>query len=140
VPVISFGFGGKVVTCFHGADMSSAGFDVALSSRQSREIHVRPLHKLVPQSALEDTAVVSPGPLFGDSGSPTVSLVRGASTQAKTKKARVVKYLEDRISELSNVVAYANTGLFERGGSEGKLALFSLLKGMVENDGKLNGT
>ena len=140
VPVISFGFGGKVVTCFHGADMSSAGFDVALSSRQSREIHVRSLHKLVPQTALEDTTVVYPGPLFGDSGSPTVSLVRGASTQAKTKKAKVVKYLEDRISELSNVVAYASTGLFERGRSEGKLALFSLLKVMVENDGKLNGT
>ena len=140
VPVISFGFGGKVVTCFHGADMSSAGFDVALSSRQSRDIHVRSLHKLVPQSALEDTTVVYPGPLFGDSGSPTVSLVRGASTQAKTKKAKVVKYLEDRISELSNVVAYAHTGLFERGRSEGKLALLSLLKVMVENDGKLNGT
>jgi hypothetical protein len=140
IPVFSFGFGGKIVTCFHGADMSSAGFDVALSSRQSREIHVHSLHKLVPQSALEDTTVVYPGPLFGDSGSPTVSLVRGASTQAKTKKAKVVKYLEDRISELSNVVAYANTGLLERGRSEGKLALFSLLKVLVENDGKLNGT
>jgi hypothetical protein len=140
VPVISFGFGGKVVTCFHGADMSTAGFDVALSSRQSREIHVRSLHKLVPQSALEDTTVVYPGPLFGDSGSPTVSLVRGASTQAKTKKAKVVKYLEDRISELSNVVAYTSTGLYERGRSEGKLVLFSLLKVMVENDGKLSGT
>ena len=140
VPVISFGFGGKVVTCFHGADMSSAGFDVALSSRQSREIHLRSLHKIIPQSALEDTTVVYPGPLFGDSGSPTVSLVRGASTQAKTKKAKVVKYLEDRISELSNVVAYSSTGLLERGRSEGKLALFSLLKVMVENDGKLSGT
>ena len=60
--------------------------------------------------------------------------------QAKTKKARVIKYLEDRISELSNVVAYASTGLFDRGRSEGRLALFSLLKVMVENDGKLNGT
>lgn len=141
VPIISFGFGGKVVTCFHGADMSSAGFDVALSSRQSREIHVRSLHKLVPQSALEDTTVVYPGPLFGDSGSPTVSLVRsGVSMQVKTKKAKVLKYLEDRISELSSVVTYASTGLLERGRSEGKLALFSLLKVMVENDGKLNGT
>jgi hypothetical protein len=140
VPVISFGFGGKIVTCFHGADMSSAGFDVALSSRQSREIHVRCLHKLIPQPALEDTSVVYPGPLFGDSGSPTVSLVRGASTQAKTKKTKVAKYLEDRISELSNVVAYASTGLVERGRTEGKLALFSLLKVLVENDGKLSGT
>lgn len=128
------------MTCFHGADMSSAGFDVALSSRQSREIHIHFLNKLIPQSALDDTAVVYPGPLFGDSGSPAVSLVRGTSTQAKTKKAKVVKYLEDRISELSNVVAYAGTGLLERGRSEGKLALFSLLRVMVENDGKLNGT
>jgi len=137
IPVLSFGFGGKVVTCFHGADMSSAGFDVALSSRQSREVHIRSLHKLVPQSALEDTAVVYPGPLFGDPGSPTVSLVRSG---APTRKAKVVKYLEDRITELSSVVAYASTGLLERGRSEGKLALFSLLKVMVENDGKLNGT
>ena len=141
VPVFSFGFGGKVVTCFHGAEMSSAGFDVALSSRQSREIHVCSLHKLVPQSALEDTTVVYPGPLFGDAGSQAVSLVRpGTSTQAKTKKAKVVKYLEDRVAELSSVVAYASTGLLERGRSEGKLTLFSLLKVMVENDGKLNGT
>ena len=141
VPVISFGFGGKVVTCFHGAEMSSAGFDVALSSRQSREIHVRSLQKLVPQSSLEDTTVVYPGPLFGDSGSPAVSLVRsGASAQAKTKKYKVAKYIEDRISELSSVVAYASTGLFERGRSEGKLVLFGLLKVMVENDGKLSGT
>ena len=140
VPVIAFGFGGKVVTCFHGADMSSAGFDVALSSRQSREIYIRSLHKLIPQSALEDTTVIYPGPLFGDSGSPTASLVRGASTQTKTKKTKVTKYLEDRISELSNVVAYAGTGLLEHGRSEGKLTLFSLLKVMVENDGKLNGT
>ena len=137
IPVLSFGFGGKVVTCFHGADMSSAGFDVALSSRQSREIHIRSLHKLVPQTALEDTSVVYPGPLFGDSGSPAVSLVRSG---APTRKAKVVKYLEDRISELSSVVAYASTGLLERGKSEGKLALFSLLKVMVENDGKLSGT
>ena len=140
VPVIGFAFGGKVVTCFHGADMSSAGFDVALSSRQSREIQIRSLQKLIPEAAFEDTTVVYPGPLFGDSGSPTVSLVRGASTQAKTKKAKVVKYLEDRISELSNVVAYASTGLLEHDRSEGKLVLFSLLKVMVENDGKLNGT
>lgn len=140
VPVISFGFAGKVVTCFHGADMSSAGFDVALSSRQSREIQIRSLHKLIPQSALEDTSVIYPGPLFGDSGSPTVSLVRGASTQTKTKKAKVLKYLEDRISELSNVVAYASTGLLERGRSEGKLALFSLIRVLVENDGKLSGS
>ncbi|KAF9652872.1 hypothetical protein BDM02DRAFT_3108502 [Thelephora ganbajun] len=140
IPVISFGFGGKVVTCFHGADMSSAGFDVALSSRQSREIHVRSLHKLIPQSALEDTTVVYPGPLFGDSGSPTVSLVRGASTQTKTKKAKVVKYLEDRISELSSVVVYTSTGLLEHGRSQSKLTLFSLLKVLVENDGKLSGT
>jgi hypothetical protein len=67
-------------------------------------------------------------------------LVRGASTQAKTKKTKVAKYLEDRISELSNVVAYASTGLVERGRTEGKLALFSLLKVLVENDGKLSGT
>ena len=140
VPVISFGFGGKVVTCFHGADMSSAGFDVALSSRQSRDIHVRSLHKLVPQLALEDTSVVYPGPLFGDSGSPTVSLVRATSAQAKTKKAKVLKYLEERISELMHVITYASTGLLERGRSEGKLALFGLLKVLVENDGKLNGT
>lgn len=141
VPVLSFGFGGKVVTCFHGAEMSSAGFDVALSSRQSREIHIRSLRELIPQSALEDTTVVYPGPLFGDSGSPAVSLVRpGASTQAKTKKPKVMKYLEDRITELSSVVTYAGAGLLERGRSEGKLALFKLLKVMVENDGKLNGT
>ena len=95
------------------------------------------MYKLAPQPALEDTTVVYPGPLFGDSGSPTVSLVRPG---APTRKAKVVKYLEDRISELLSVVTYASTGIPERGRSEGKFALFSLLKVKVENDGKLSGT
>jgi COPII coat assembly protein SEC16 len=140
IPVLSFGFGGKVVTCFHGASVLNTGFDVALSSRQSRDISIRSLCNIIPQSALEDTTASYPGPLFSDPGSPMAGLVRsGASTQTKSKKAKVIKYLEERIGELSSGVAYLNYGQFEYEKVEGKLILLKLLRIMVEKDGRLSG-
>jgi hypothetical protein len=141
IPVFSFGFGGKVVTCFHGASVLNTGFDVALSSRQSRDIRIHLLHKIIPQSALEESTAVYPGPLFSDSGSPTVGLVRsGVSALTKSRKAKVIKYLEERIAELSRGIGYLSSGQLERGRAEGKLILVQLLKLMVENDGRLSGT
>ncbi|KAG1782517.1 Sec23-binding domain of Sec16-domain-containing protein [Suillus placidus] len=138
-PVISFGFGGKMVTCFHSSPDLITGYDVALSSRHSTDVRLRVLHKLLPEFALEPSAATYPGPLFSDPGTP-VSIVRtGASSQVKTKKARVVKYLEDRIEELSRGTTYMSDGT-EKQRSEGKLVLVKLLKIMVENDGALSGS
>ncbi|KAJ7046799.1 Sec23-binding domain of Sec16-domain-containing protein [Mycena alexandri] len=140
-PVFSFGFGGKFLTCFHGASMNT-GFDVALSSRNSTGIHIRQLNKIIPQSALEVSSATFPGPLFSDPGTPTTGLVRTTtvSTQTKAKKARLVKYLTDRAEEISQGIGYLHAGSTEGRQAEGKLVLVKLLKILVENDGRLSGT
>ncbi|KAJ6502501.1 Sec23-binding domain of Sec16-domain-containing protein [Mycena sanguinolenta] len=140
-PVFSFGFGGKFLTCFHGAS-ANTGFDVALSSRNSTGITVRQLNQIIPQSALEVSSATFPGPLFSDPGTPTTGLVRTttASSQSKAKKARIVKYLTDRAEEISQGIGYLHAGSTEGRSAEGKLVLVKLLKVLVENDGKLSGT
>ncbi|KAJ3987357.1 Sec23-binding domain of Sec16-domain-containing protein [Lentinula detonsa] len=141
VPVFSFGFGGKFVTCFHGADKMNTGFDVALASRNSTGIEIRKLNKIIPSSALNLSSASFPGPLFADPGSPTSGLVRpGVATQAKTKKALAIKYLEDRIEEFSQGLGYMHPGSEDQGRTESKLILFKILQILVENDGKLSGT
>ena len=140
VPVISFGFGGRLVTCFHTTSALNTGFDVAMSARASTDIQIRPLHKIIPQSALDSSTASYPGPLFSDPGSPAATLVRpGAATQAKTKKASVVKYLEERAEEVSRGIGYLNPGSLEGYQAEAKCVLINLLKVMVSNDGKLSG-
>ncbi|KAG2368595.1 Sec23-binding domain of Sec16-domain-containing protein [Suillus spraguei] len=138
-PVISFGFGGKMITCFHSSSDLMTGYDVALSSRHSTDVRVRVLHTILPEFALEPSAATYPGPLFSDPGTP-VSIVRtGVSSQVKTKKARVIKYLEDRIEEISRGTMYMSDGT-EKQRTEAKLVLVKLLKIMVENDGVLSGS
>ena len=138
VPVISFGFGGKLVTCFHGANMNT-GFDVALSSRQSTDIKIQLIHKVVPESVLDTAAVSYPGPLYSDPGSPTASLVRTGAQVLKAKKTRVIKYLEERAEEISRGLGYHRAGSVEQSRAEAKRVLVLLLKVMVENDGRLSG-
>ncbi|KAJ3725933.1 Sec23-binding domain of Sec16-domain-containing protein [Lentinula raphanica] len=141
VPVISFGFGGNFVTCFHGADKMNTGFDVALASRNSTGVEIRKLSKIIPSSALNLSSATFPGPLFSDPGSPTTSLVRpGAAAQAKTKKGRVLKYLEDRAEEFSQGLGYMHPGSEDQARTQSKLILFNVLRVLVENDGKLSGT
>ena len=136
----SFGFGGKLVTCFHGSSALNTGFDVAMSSRASSVIHVHPLHTAIPQSALDTSAATYPGPLFADPGTPTTTLVRaGASAQVKNKKAQVIKYLEERAEEISQGIGYLHQGTIEGSHAEAKLVMIKLIKIMVENDGKLSG-
>ncbi|KAK0459755.1 Sec23-binding domain of Sec16-domain-containing protein, partial [Desarmillaria tabescens] len=140
IPVFSFGFGGKVVSCFHGAATLNTGFDVALSSRNSTAVEIRLLNKIIPESAL-DTSVTFPGPLFSDPGSPTTGLVRtGVSNQAKTRKAKVIKYLTDRAEEMNQGIGYLHANSSERRQADGKLVLLKLLKVMVENDGRISGS
>ena len=141
VPVFTFGFGGQIVTCFHGSEMLQTGFDVAMSSRASTSLRIRPLNSIIPQSAIETSAATFPGPLFSDPGTPTTTLVRpGAATHAKAKKAKVVKYLEERAEEITQGLGYLHQGSVELYRAEAKRALISLLKVMVENDGRLSGT
>lgn len=140
VPVISFGFGGRLVTCFHGSSSLNTGFDVALSSRPSTDIHLRVLHKVIPESALNASSAQFPGPLFSDPGTPSTSLIStGAATQIKAKKTRVVKYLDERAEEILQGLGYIQQGITEGQSAQAKHALVKLLKVMVENDGRLSG-
>jgi hypothetical protein len=140
VPVVSFGFGGKIITCFHDSSSLNTGFDVALSSRTSTKVQVQNWKKLVPESALDST-VAFPAPLHADPGPPSTGIMKaGTTTQAKTKKTSLLKYLSDRADEITQGLGYLYNGSVEKRTAEGKLALVKLLKIMVENDGNLLGT
>ncbi|KAI0079939.1 hypothetical protein K474DRAFT_1638790 [Panus rudis PR-1116 ss-1] len=140
VPVVSFGFGGRLVTVFHGSSLNT-GFDVALSSRPNTDVHLRTLRDVIPESALEESSATFPGPLFSDPGTPTNSLIgTGAAAQMKAKKARVIKYLDDRSEELSQSIGFIQQSNVDSKRVEAKITLLKLLKVMVENDGKLSGS
>ena len=117
----------------------NTGFDVALSARQSTDIKIYSLHKVIPESALDTSATAYPGPLYSDPGSPTASLVRTGAQVVKAKKAKVIKYLEDRAAEMAAGLGYHRPGTEERSRIEAKRTLVLLLKVMVENDGRLSG-
>jgi len=138
-PVVTFGFGGKMVTCFHGMPGLNAGFDVALSSRTSSELKVHILHKLLPASALNSPSSSYPGPLLSDPGTPSLSLVRPSlSAQTKAKKTAIVEYLSSRADEIDQGLGYLVN--LEKRAAQGTLILVKLLKILVENDGRLLGT
>ena len=138
-PIVSFGFGGKLVLCFHGSNTLNTGFDIALSSRQTTGIQMRPLSAAIPESVLDHISTSFPGPLYCDPGSPT-SLVRAAvATQSKNNKAKVTKYLEGRAEEIFRGLGYLSRGSSEHRQAEGKLMLVKLLKVLVEHDGHLSG-
>ncbi|TDL27490.1 hypothetical protein BD410DRAFT_818910 [Rickenella mellea] len=141
VPLVSFGFGGKLVTCFHSSRNLSTGFDVALSSRQSTDVHIRQLHGVISSSVVESSPASYPGPLFGDPGSPVASVVlMGHSSQVKTKKTKVLKYLDDRAEELSRSLGYLSLGSVIRSQTENKIILVKLLRILTEHDGQLGGS
>jgi COPII coat assembly protein SEC16 len=136
-PVVTFGFGGKMVTCFHGMPGLNAGFDVALSSRTSSELKVHILHKLLP--AMNSPSSSYPGPLLCDPATPSLSLVRPSlSAQTKAKKAAIIGYLSSRTHEIDQGLGYLSN--LEKRAAQGTLVLVKLLKIMVENDGRLLGT
>ncbi|KAL5490502.1 hypothetical protein ACEPAI_5335 [Sanghuangporus weigelae] len=143
VPVVSFGFGGKLVTCFHSPPTLDTGFDVALSSRKCTDIYIRSLHKAIPESVLNVSTATYPGPLFGDPGSPVATLVRAAGStnaKSKTKKAKVLAYLSERAEELERGLGYLTAGSVDKRRAEGKLSLVRLLRALVEHDGQLYGS
>ena len=143
VPVISFGFGGRLVTCFHSAGETASGFDVSLTSRQSTSVQLRILHDVIPASAIDSSASSYPGPLFFDPGASSISLARsvgvGNANNVKAKKTLVLKWLGERAEELSSGVAHLPSGSQERHNAEGRLVLVRLLKAMVDNDGQFSG-
>jgi len=117
----------------------NTGFDIALSSRQTTGIQLRPLHAVIPESALEHISTSFPGPLFCDPGPPTGLVRAAAATQSKNNKGKVIKYLEERAEEISRGLGYLGQGSPERRQAEGKHVLVRLLKVQLEHDGHLSG-
>lgn len=141
-PIINFGFGGKLITCFHARPDLNTGFDVALSARKRTDVHLRVLHKTIPESILDMPNPSYPGPLFGDPGSPVTAIMRtatSANTRVKAKKDKLLAYLAERAQELEKGIGYHALGSVDRRHAEGKLALVRLLRVLVENDGQLRG-
>jgi len=138
-PVVTFGFGGKMVTCFYGMPGLNAGFDVAFSSRTSSELKIRTLQTLIPESAMNSPGPSYPGPLLSDPGTASISIVRpNAANQTKTKKTALLSYLSERAGEIHQGLGYLVNG--EKQAAENKLILVKLLAVMIENDGRLLGT
>lgn len=141
VPVISFGFGGKFVVCFHRSPAELGGFDVSLSARPSTELVIKPLKSIIPPSAYDVTDGGFPGPLFNDQGNATAaSVLQTAAAATKAKKAALLQYLDTKTAELEQGRGYL--GQDAEGGvskAEGRIVLVKLLRIYVDNDGKLAG-
>ncbi|THH10201.1 hypothetical protein EW145_g1508 [Phellinidium pouzarii] len=143
VPIVNFGFGGKMIVCFHTSPMLDTGFDVALSTRKRTDVHMRFLYKVVPELPLDVSATAYPGPLFGDPGTPVTTLVRtttSSNAKSKVKKAKVLSYLEERAEEIERGLGYLTSGSIERRRADGRLALVRLLRVLVNHDGQLHGS
>lgn len=145
-PVVSFGFGGRMVVVFpdggrpaYGAD-SSNPYGVSAANAQPSSpstVHIRKLAEVVPPST-DGTAF--PGPIFLD----------GGKANAGKKRREALSWLDQRIGELEQEVSYARGAAppgFEGSGThdrrrqvESRLLLVKLVKVMVENEGKLTGS
>ena len=100
---------------------------------------MRPLHAVIPESAIDHISASFPGPLFCDPGSPTGLVRTAVATQSKNNKAKVIEYLEGRAEEISRGLGYLSLGGPERLQAEGKRILVELLRLLLEHDGHLSG-
>ncbi|KIM29016.1 hypothetical protein M408DRAFT_16038 [Serendipita vermifera MAFF 305830] len=149
-PIFSFGFGGRVVACFHTTPgATNFAFDGAggigmIPPRPSTALVVKTLKDCIAPSAYDVTCAGFPGPLFGDvgpGGASSVLTTAGAATKAK--KAAIATWLDAAIKEAEEGVVYAGAALPQAGTAskaEGRLVLMKLLKIWVENDGKVSGS
>ena len=145
IPIFNFGFGGKVVTCFQSRTDMNAGFDIALAGRPSDIISIRSVKSIAAESVFEPSLAEFPGPLFTGNILPTIGLGRATGTQSsavKTKKAAILKYINERADELERGLGYLSSTKdeAERRSTEGRVVLLRLLIVMIDNDGKLSGT
>jgi len=143
VPVVSFGFGGKLVLCFHKNPAEAGGFDTAMSARPATQISFKSLKDVMPLSVISTQTQAGtpfPGPLFCDQAPAAASMLAGAAANTKAKKTALVQWLEEFAAEAEREVGYVgNDSVVARAKVEGKSVLIKLLKVLIENDGKLAG-
>lgn len=175
IPIASFGIGGKLVSYFptsrastgaEGADGAGGSSNVYGSysyntSSYPTQLKIQSLSSLVSSTAYASAfdPLTFPGPVYeGPSGTNALSRATGAASASKTKKAAVLKHLEERIQELSAGVGYLRRrpsfsasstgsnrgtqaaqdqdGELEARRTEDKVLLLRLLRLLVENDGQ----
>ncbi|KAG8835021.1 Protein transport protein Sec16A, partial [Serendipita sp. 405] len=143
VPIFSFGFGGRVVACFHN-NPGMGAFDGMAPAKPSTSLTVKLLKDVIAPSAYDVTDGGFPGPLFNDQGpGGATSVLQTAGAALKAKKTALIQWLEGRIAEIEGGLMYIGTTGPIGGGTakaEGKVVLMKLLKIWVENDGKLSGS
>lgn len=148
-PVVSFGFGGRILLVFpnearpaYGMDASPYGAPGAEAPSTPSTVHIRKLADLFPPT--ESTSF--PGPIFMD----------GGKANAGKKRKDGVAWLDQRIGELEQEVSDlqrsvpngygmapvepSNEQLEKARNVETRLILVKLVKALVENEGKLGGT
>ena len=143
VPVVSFGFGGKLLLCSHKNPAEVGGFDTAMSARPATQISFKSLKDVVPSSTISTQTQAGtpfPGPLFCDQAPAAAGMLAGAAANTKAKKTALVQWLEEFAAEAEREVGYVgNDSVVARAKAEGKNVLIKLLKVLIENDGKLAG-
>ncbi|GAA5877989.1 hypothetical protein JCM1840_000133 [Sporobolomyces johnsonii] len=145
-PVVSFGFGGRMLVVFPNGGRPSFGIDsanpygsaaaAAAQPSTPSTVHVRKLAELLPPS----DGPPFPGPIFLD----------GGKANAGKKRKEAMAWLGQRIDELEKEVSYAQGAAppgFGGGHAEDtrkrletRLLLVKLVKVLVENEGKLIGS
>lgn len=173
IPIASFGIGGKLVSYFPTSRGTAGASGDAKASANDANVYgsysynassypttvdIRAMSSLVPSSAYASAfdPLTFPGPVFeGAAGTTALSRATGASSAQKTKKAALIKHLDERVQELSAGVGYlrrrpsfsgptagSNRGAPEQDAeldarrTEDKILLLRLLKLLVENDGQ----
>ena len=143
VPVVSFGFGGKLVLCSHKNPAEVGGFDTAMSARPATQVSFKYLKEVVPSSIISAQTRAGtpfPGPLFCDQTPAAAGMLAGAAANTKAKKTALVQWLEESAAEAEREVGYVgNDSVVGRAKAEGRNVLIKLLKVLIENDGKLAG-
>ena len=132
MPVVTLGFGGRVITCCQKSSMSTSG---QLSSKFTSLIHVRILGEIISQSSCMRQF---PGPLLHYPGVITSGRANTSfAIHLKAKKAQMVKYLEGILADLSHPKVQDGQHDKYRGKLQGRIVLVRLLKVLVEHEGLL---
>jgi hypothetical protein len=142
VPIFSFGFGGRVIACFHN-NPGMGAFDGMAPGKPSTALSIKTLKDVIPPSAYDVTDSSFPGPLFNDQGAGgATSVLQTAAALTKAKKTSILQWIDARIAEEEGGVAFRGLGESQDGSmakAEGRVVLMKLLRIWIDNDGKLSG-
>ncbi|BGP16572.1 hypothetical protein JCM10213_000516 [Rhodosporidiobolus nylandii] len=136
-PVVSFGFGGRMVVVFPRGGQPSYGIDAANpygaqtgASATPSTVHIRKLADMLPPPSSNEGAAPFPGPIFLD----------GGKANAGKKRKEAVAWVQQRLAELEQEKGHWSENKEERRKVETKALLYKLVLVMIENEGRLTGS